>query len=155
MIDFSSIAVFILATTTHYQKQSYLDTRIIPIFRAWGFHFANLFFVFGTNYFDWEYLNRHCRLIKESPHGFRKLVAHTRQVPIESKADLYRCFFHSNFQYPDSNSSKIKEEVSSFKVLWTANCTGEYFGIGPVCRCQGFYVNKREVHINQFPFNNR
>ena len=133
MLDFSSIAVFILATTAHHQKQSYLDTRIIPIFRTWGFHFGNLFFVFGTNSFDWDYINEHCLLIsgKNTTSNHRKLVAHTKQVPLQHKVELYRCYFHNKYKIAEENTSIIKNnesihKVSSFQVLWTANCTGIY-----------------------------
>ena len=130
MAHLASLAVFVLATTKpDASGTSYLSTRILPLVSSWGGYFPSTYFVFGTNVEDWRYLSStSCRLEGAEPIR-RKLIARTPQVQSRNSSYVYIC----------------KEKNSpSFNVLWTANCTGEYFGYGPVCRCQEamrFYLN--------------
>ncbi len=71
MIDFSSIAIFILATTalnTRFSPQeykTYYESRILPIHETWGSFFPHIYFVFGTNTFDYQFLKQRCQHVRE------------------------------------------------------------------------------------------
>lgn len=84
----------------------------------------------GTNVFDLKFIRYKCQLASTvglttlSPVDERKLVASAPQTPPENKTELYMC--------PTSLVGR------AIQVLRIANCTGEYFGIGPTCRAQVF-----------------
>ena len=84
----------------------------------------------GTNVFDLKFVRYKCQLattvgsITASPIDERKLLASAPQTPPENKTELYTC--------PTSLVGR------AIQVLRIANCTGEYFGIGPTCRAQVF-----------------
>ena len=61
---------------------------------------------FGTNVFDADFLKECGRLLKVK----------RPQVPPRDALDIFQC--------------------DQLRILWFANCTGEYMGLGPVCRCQ-------------------
>ena len=124
-IDFGLIAVFILGTTKVIQKESTYTARLLQISSTWGSYFPNLYYVFGTNVFDHEFLTDRCKKID---HKNRHLLARTPQTVSRNETVLYRC--NEDADPPQRNIS------STLKVLWIGNCTGEYFGIGPSCRCQ-------------------
>ena len=130
---FHQVAIFILATTRQHQKRSYLDTRIIPIIQSWGYNFENLYFVFGTNKFDWEFIQNHCILQEsygEVSAKSRRLAPHTIQVTSQNKHEVFKCFFHNEkvisskkYQYEHTFEKSLDKalDVSSFKILWTGN----------------------------------
>ncbi len=95
-----------------------------------------LYFVFGTNTNDFNFLQQFCN--KDSMAKSRRLTPHTPQTSSRNAVDLYSC----NTFNISNNSGSYNETVLShttpysFKVLYMANCTGEYFGSGPTCRCQ-------------------
>lgn len=166
------LAIFILATTRPFQKESSWDSRIVPIFRTWGREIEHLYFVFGTNQFDHDFLSKNCQNVERNgvsyainqPFPFdqqqkhRSLVASFKQTNAENKTVLYRCsdVISANKPYADqaisnsnaspkssynskkkdSNANGYATESRYLNALWTGNCTGEYFGFGPTCRCQ-------------------
>jgi hypothetical protein len=148
MVSFSDVAIFILATTRtngrHKQDYAtYLESRIVPIRESWGQFFPHLYFVFGTNKFDHDFLTQQCTTQKAG----RQLAARDRQIPSENVAHLYSCpIYEVEAHYKTSQDVTVdlavtKESSTStplyeFNALWTGNCTGEYFGYGPTCRCQ-------------------
>jgi hypothetical protein len=193
MIDFSSIAVFILGTTTINSRfpqvlRTYYESRILPIHETWSRFFPHTHFVFGTNQFDYDFLTQRCTQIYENGESIqstkrRSLIARTPQVSPENKMDLYHCPVRSEFgegrwdpislspqpelsggwtqfDYATFNSTASSNTTTlsnpqqvdvvnraykhshqphasrPIKVLFSHNCTGEYFGIGPTCRCQ-------------------
>ncbi len=69
MLEFASLAVFILATTRQHNFRTYLQSRILPIVQTWGNYFPHLYFVFGTNEQDYQYLARKCYRVNESYYG--------------------------------------------------------------------------------------
>jgi hypothetical protein len=194
MLDFSSIGVFILATTTINTRNApqtyptYYESRILPIMETWGSFFPHLYFVFGTNKFDYQFLKKKCTSkpleqseIHSEPNDFleienkqnvqrRKLVPHTHQTPPKNKAYLLHCNKQpgegkytkvKNITDDGSASAQSSSPASSiinsyyhyvenrqfpWKALYFANCTGEYFGQGPTCRCQEtfrYYLNHK------------
>ncbi len=124
-IDFSLIAIFILGTSKVIQKESTYTARLLQISSTWGSYFPNLHYVFGTNVFDHEFLTNKC---KKVDHNGRQLIARTPQTASRNETVLYRC--NEDAKPPKRNIS------TTLKVLWIGNCTGEYFGVGPSCRCQ-------------------
>jgi hypothetical protein len=175
MVSFESIAIFILATTKtngrHKQDYpTYFESRIVPIRETWGQYFPNLYFVFGTNKFDYDFLTQQCKLVEEekvSQQGgkpVRNLLARTQQIASENVMHRYRCPIYGMESYYRSNKysniTAVEGESSSilyeFNALWTGNCTGEYFGIGPTCRCQEamryFNYNPSLASVEWFAF---
>ena len=150
MVSFGDIAIFVLATTRFNGKKqaypTYLESRIIPIKNTWGALFPNIFFVFGSNVFDYKHLLTKCHLNQPNT---RKLVAHTAQTPSENISLYYTCGIGSDYQYPWLVSDH-------FNVMWTGNCTGEYFGSGPTCRFQeslrSFMYNPKLANTDWFIF---
>ena len=127
---FATVAIFVLGTT----RQSFLQSRIVPLVSTWGGVFPSLYLVFGTNLEDWKYVtSSSCRgPLKPTALSRRKLVAKSPQVSLRDVHEIYDC----------------SEGRVAFRVLWVANCTGEYFGYGPVCRCQEamrFYLNSDDM----------
>ena len=117
-----SIGVFVLATTKFDQSgTSYVTSRIVPLMRTWGGFFPSIYMVFGTNDVDWRFVKSSaCRqLVFGESISRRRLVARSPQTPSRNAREIYEC----------------SENDTLFRVLRIANCTGEYFGIGPVCRC--------------------
>lgn len=138
---FNTIAVFVLANTGSYKPRtenryySYLNRRLIPMADTWGRFFPYLYFVLGTNLYDWKFITQYCNMT--SSHH-RSLIARTPQRSSENKIISYRC------TPPGLRSEHMR-------ILWVGNCTGEYFGIGPTCRCQEamrYYLNSLEL-LNQ------
>lgn len=203
MVDFSAISVFILATTTLNTRFSpqifptYYESRILPITETWGSFFPHLYFVFGRNAFDYQFLTTSCSHINhgyvehyhsmshtdkendkknvlqemEASNNFhfrRKLEPRTRQMKSMNKTTLFYCYPKQGEgkwrEFPTNHSSKqfhqptvntaayspflnsLEQRRSPWKALYIGNCTGEYFGSGPTCRCQEtiryFLVNK-------------
>jgi len=180
------IAFFMLATTKPFRKISSLESRIVPISQTWASAFepASVYFVFGTNYYDYSYLQKKCSLRRmegtdiapelealvsgetnESadmpvrnaktrtradrhrrslhPHqaavppdrdfgGRRSLRPQTKQRKSEDRRLLYSCDY--GYLLPDDHQAGTRPPT--FNALFTANCTGEYFGYGPACRYQ-------------------
>ena len=148
MVNLGSIAVFILSTTKinmggfKQDYASFYESRILPIANTWGSVLPHLYFVMGTNKFDYQFLSTNC--VMKSTR--RRLAPHTPQTDSRNVLELYTCNqkledrrIHANLTSA-STLSNIETSVLSrstqFNVLFTANCTGEYFGMGPTCRCQ-------------------
>ena len=98
--------------------------------------------------------------------GRRRLGPKTKQAPLENVRYVYECDYSKRLPtphqeakskqskqskqtemsrslslalavQPSSSSSSLPSSGSStLNVLYTGNCTGEYFGYGPACRCQ-------------------
>ena len=143
MVNFQDIAVFILATTRtngRYKQDypTYFESRIVPIRETWGQLFPSLYFVFGANKADYNFLNQQCR----SNENNRKLLSRDKTIPLQNVVTPYTCPIYeveSHYKTGDSNDkSKLQSQalLYEFNALWTGNCTGEYFGYGPTCRCQ-------------------
>ena len=119
-----AFAIFILATSRNFQQISSFDSRIKPIAETWGSVFVHTYMVFGTNVFDATYLTSNCQLkvshgdSSSSSSRRRRLYASAPQTESVNRTDLYYC------------------QQGLIKVLHVGNCTGEYFGMGPTCRCQ-------------------
>ena len=133
MVSFTDICIFVLATTKHHQFISVWNSRVEPIVQTWGSLMPSdsLTFIFV---FDQKFLHHNCSISSSSSSSsnhHRMLKAHTPQTSPVNTIDFYKC--------PISNSNQIAT------VAWSGNCTGEYFGIGPTCRCQEairyFYYN--------------
>jgi hypothetical protein len=163
MLDFNSVAIFILGTTATNGKfdqifKTYFESRIIPIHETWGSFYPHLYFVFGTNAFDRRFLDSRCSVTDETVTNIEKNIAHrrlapkTRQVPSQNVSLLFECDpnpterqWHTIKSIEDSNATFPsihhyeefqKNRQRGVKILYTGNCTGEYFGLGPTCRCQ-------------------
>ena len=119
----SNITVFVLATTA-------LFDRMEDIQKTWGSVFPHLFFVFGTNRIDNLFLTKRGGCV-ESSIGKRLLLRHRRRL-----AKVYR----AGQQTKPRDSLELYtcrlRDGDLYNVLYAANCTGEYYGIGPTCRCQ-------------------
>jgi hypothetical protein len=132
-----------LATTAKTQGVSAYDSRIAPIMQTWGAYFPHLYFVFGTNVFDYKFLDSKCTVRSESGDGIsdkkpgpssaglvhRRLVPHTPQTKPKDSWTLYDCPY--NHYIDTSNSSVYTQgsgETQTLQALWIGNCTGEYFG---------------------------
>lgn len=150
MVNFENIAIFILATTATNGKykqdySTYLESRIIPIRETWGQYFPSMHFVFGTNKKDLDFLTQQCRLV-EPTSSTRQLKARSDQVEHENKTVQYKCPIYeieSHYRSLATNNTNINMAdmksnslLFEFNALYTANCTGTYFGLGPTCRCQ-------------------
>ena len=146
---FQSVAVFVLATTGSRrsptasngaeEEYNYLERRLLPLAESWGRFFPHLFFVLGTNEVDYSFTLRFCNATglssrpgrekvevglggrREGREG-RRLVARSKQVKKRNVVTELVCRPHQS-----------KKEM---RFLWTGNCSGEYFGMGPTCRCQ-------------------
>jgi hypothetical protein len=104
-----SVAIFVLATFG--SNYSSYEKRIYPIVNGWGISFSHLYFVIGRNVHDRAYLDKNCDLTNSR----RKLVPHSPQTVSKDVMLKYEC--------STSNGKK-------FYSLFSANCTGEYFGFG-------------------------
>lgn len=147
MVNLSSIAVFVLSTTKRnmggYKQDysSYYESRVLPIANSWGSVLPYFYFVMGTNKFDHQFIAKHC-----SYGGRRRLAPHAPQTESRDAIELYSCpktleerRIHANLTSASTLSNIETSLISKserFNVLFTANCTGEYFGMGPTCRCQ-------------------
>ena len=268
MVNFEDVAVFLLATTrpngrpgSQQTYPTYYESRILPIRETWGAYFPHLYFVFGTNKFDYEFLTKRCHIVdhdignegsgdmdegagisRNSARGgfetsdlissserdtlspiptnttdkadttsasssHRRLLAREPQTSTKHSTEVYSCpvskteveqqrrrrneafseasDLRSLSSTPDtaaaapppppppplppsttsgsfSSASKVAsssrsgrgetlhgagtsdasdepggaDPVFEWRALWVGNCTGEYFGIGPTCRCQ-------------------
>ena len=133
-----TLAIFILATSRSFQQTSSFESRLKPIARSWGSMIPHLYMVFGTNVFDDSFLKSSCQLLAShgdsgsyniSDSNRRHLYASAPQTTSVNRTDLYEC-------------------EQGIKVLYIGNCTGEYFGMGPTCRCQEamryFMINQQK-----------
>lgn len=145
MVSFTDIAIFILATTTrngrHPQNYStYYESRITPISLTWAKLFPLTFFVFGTNEFDFQFLSDRCRLKESYPHHLgsdhRFLRPSSPQQPPVDRYQLFDCPVSTVPSDQFSDYYNTHPNNQSFQALYVGNCTGEYFGSGPTCRCQ-------------------
>ena len=166
----SSIAFFVLGTTKPFIDRSSFESRIIPIRETWGKSLEHLYFVMGTNAFDYYFLKQRCRLTGTYPEakdkspsdfidefntkyqrGRRKLIPRAKQVDSQNVTLEYVCNYGSYYKLMPEFEDRVafsQELPSSMKwiapeatnkrldVLMVHNCTGEYFGRGPTCRCQ-------------------
>ena len=89
----------------------------------------------GRNSFDFQFLETYC----SRSSGSRRLRARPGQTrPYEDILYQYRC----PLDIPLSDKTAFTDRSYSnataptLQVLYMGNCTGEYFGIGPTCRCQ-------------------
>lgn len=135
MFSFSSIAVFILSTisphprSTNSLSDTLIGRRAASNHATWAGYFPNTFYVMGSNKRDFDYLQANCdemvlvKIENNSTSTKRRLVPKEPQIPSEDSISIYHCSAY--------NSSRIP-----LKVLMIKNCTGEYFGLGPTCRCQ-------------------
>ena len=215
------VAIFILATTKPFNEVSSLESRLTPVAETWTRAYAasNVYHVMGTNYFDWSYLRRNCKLrriegsavatelevvgqdesndvadvpkrmsisdisaatrrrmrsveregsghqegeeeteeAEEEEEGelrsrvHRRLLANTKQRKSEDRRLVWECDYskyvpsmpmHAGAGDTDTAKKAEAEEAvrapkpKTMNVLFTANCTGEYFGYGPACRFQ-------------------
>jgi hypothetical protein len=130
---FARISIFILATT----KSPNYPQRLLQITDTWGAYFPLLYFVFGRNVIDYKFLENHCSLVQLDQSKRRSLIARDPQTPSVDKITEYECF-------------------PGFHALFIGNCTGEYFGIGPTCRCQEamrwFYNSPAMAAVEWFIF---
>lgn len=132
----ADLVVFVLATTKGNKEYSAFEHRIVEIASTWGTSFKNLYFVLGTNIFDYKFLTDKCNIVdrampsaqyqkhhQQQHHRHnRRLKAHTPQTSPVDAVKEYVC---------------PRDDLNiNITFLWIANCTGEYFGIGPTCRCQ-------------------
>lgn len=156
-IDFSKIAIFLLGTTiknTKHPQQdpTYYQSRILPIHETWGALYPHLYFVFGNNYFDIQFLDQKC----QSEEISLQSLEHGHKVyRCQSYHDLtYKQFktfedVQSSSSSPDTSTLPSyslnahetlnqyhQEKQRGIHVLYTSQCKGSYFGIGPTCRCQ-------------------
>eukprot|EP01032_Pedospumella_encystans_P017483 gene17483-19920_t len=102
-------------------------------------------FVFGSNKKDRDFLTQQCRLVEQSTPN-RQLKVRSDQVAHENKAVQYKCPIYeieshyqslaTNGTNPNVAAMKSSSLLFEFNALYTANCTGNYFGMGPTCRCQ-------------------
>lgn len=140
---FQSVAVFVLATTGSRRSPTasngaeedynYLERRLLPLAESWGRFFPHLFFVLGTNEVDYNFTLRFCNATSRpgrekvevglgGRREGRRLVVRSKQVKKRNVVTELVC-----------RPLQSKREM---RFLWTGNCSGEYFGMGPTCRCQ-------------------
>lgn len=116
MLAFQDVAVFVLSTT-------YLLHRMEGISNTWGIMFPHLYFVLGTNKYDESFLLKNCRDTKGETRRRLKARNGTQTSPRDVLM-LYQCRYRRN------------QNKKAFNAIYAGNCTGEYYGIGPTCRCQ-------------------
>lgn len=171
MVSFNDVAVFILATTRtngRYKQDypTYFESRIVPIRETWGQYFPQLYFVFGASKHDQNFLTQQCRSHasadgKES----RRLAAGKSHVQLEDTRTLYSCPVYeldshylsrvssSNDTLRNPTINKQHSMLYDFNALWTGNCTGDYFGAGPTCRCQEamrYFLHEPSMQKNEW-----
>jgi len=138
MIGFESIAVFLLATVGS-QLEIY-QHRISPLVDGWGAYFPQLYFVFGRNKFDKQFLDQQCRLIDSSANEMKQDVHSINHVnsdrTVPSQRQLLARYAQTPLKHDMMTYECTTDAGNSFYGLFAANCTGEYYGIGPTCRCQ-------------------
>lgn len=150
MVNFSDLAIFVLATTTRNGRNdnlyaTYYESRITPISMTWARYYPHVYFVFGTNSFDYKFLSEKCELTESYPpkeNNQRILRPSSPQQLPENRNYLYNCpvsyvpynNFSSYYYHNESQTTSVLQH--SFQALYIGNCTGEYFGSGPTCRCQ-------------------
>ncbi|KAJ8602036.1 hypothetical protein CTAYLR_002732 [Chrysophaeum taylorii] len=118
-LNASAVSIIVLSTSLVKEnkatrpKYSYFFDRAVPLKRTWAREFE-VELAFGTNIFDSTFLAEHCEELKKRRRELR--IVHP-QVPPRNVMETFEC-------------------EASLRVLYFANCTGEYMGLGPVCRCQ-------------------
>ena len=138
----SSIAIFILSTIqppsplkSQYHLPNNFDLRLAPIHETWGSYLTSTFFVLGRNKPDYDFIQYHCmqKVISASTlhvdvesENRRVLVPKVKQIESKDTMELHHC----------PSRTPIRNNKLPLKVLVSRNCTGEYFGMGPTCRCQ-------------------
>lgn len=143
MVNFTNVAIFLLGTSARNMRfaqkdKTLYESRLVPIMTTWGSYFPLIYFVFGRNKFDYTFLNTHCTESFEDV-AHRSLLPRVPQMPTKDEYKLYNC--------PLNITSKTTHD-KTVNVLYTGNCTGEYFGIGPTCRCQEamrFFLTHQET----------
>jgi len=116
-LNASAVSIIVLATSMQKPgkegraRYSYFYDRAVPMKTTWARDFE-VELAFGTNVFDDEFLTAEC----EGLGAARRLRVTHPQVPPRDAIESFAC--------------------ASIRVLYLANCTGEYMGAGPVCRCQ-------------------
>jgi hypothetical protein len=118
-----SVAVFILATSKLMQQKSAFHSRVGPIMSTWGTEISNIFFVFGNDPLDQQFLQQNCT----------SSSLMNQNVNLNDQLQIFDCIQPNQKQFG-----------VPIRVLSTRNCTGRYFGFSPTCRCQEsmrFFVN--------------
>jgi len=132
MIGFESIAVFLLATVGS-QLEIY-QHRISPLVDGWGAYFPQLYFVFGRNKFDKQFLDQQCRLIDSSANEMKQDVHSINHVnsdrTVPSQRQLLARYAQTPLKHDMMTYECTTDAGNSFYGLFAANCTGEYYGIG-------------------------
>lgn len=198
----TSVAVFVLANTetafrpSKIHEYHYFENRIKAIHDTWGSQIEHLFYVVGTNKYDYDFLHDHsnnCHLVPEesrSDHmtkvdassvirtgidsstsmtagldSHRRLAAHTPQIKSVNRFERYQCVIApeaSKLRYKKLMRANLTDNTPSeyitpnpepFQFLVTGNCTGEYYGYGPTCRCQEsmrYYFQSRKLRNVQW-----
>ncbi len=219
------IALFILATTKPFKQVSSYESRIVPLAQTWtsALHSSAVYYVFGTNFFDYSYLQKRCLLKRIEGAGvdksreqlgplednssadmrLRSSSLNTKNVAynargnrrilkpnsVQRKSEDRRLLYSCDYAYFLSNAHLSATEViknhkqqsavplepgvglkydstarqssnldsrqtavrrpNTVNALFTANCTGEYFGHGPACRYQEsmrfFYYHQEDL----------
>ncbi|KAJ1448107.1 hypothetical protein M885DRAFT_623741 [Pelagophyceae sp. CCMP2097] len=112
------LAVIVLATSVEKQFQgkaySYFWDREVPMVQTWASGYDTKF-AFGTNTVDHKFVKAKCQaaILRQR----RRLGPKPPQERPRDVVESYDC-------------------AEATRVLYLANCTGEYMGLGPVCRCQ-------------------
>lgn len=170
----TSIAVFVLAhTETTFRPNKIheyhsFENRMKAIHDTWGSQIEHMYYVVGTNKYDYEFLHdkaNNCRRISEesgvaylsavgsgevspSTDTSRRLAAHSPQIRSMNNMVNYKCAIApevSKMRYKKLMRANLTDATpmeyiipnpEPFQVLYVGNCTGEYFGYGPTCRCQ-------------------
>lgn len=137
--NFQDVAIFVLGTTRTEPNRAALSSlsgRMLPLMQTWGGYFASIYFVFGTNQVDFDFVHSPaCH--PAATHSRRQLRASSPQVAGRNATELFSC----------------RQDSVDLNVLFVGNCTGEYFGHGPVCRCQEslrYYLTRQ--HHSWFAF---
>ena len=119
MVAYDNVAIFVLATTL----RNSIVNRIVPIATTWGADFPHTYYVMGTNAIDKHFLDTNCSSYHASS---RRELGTAPQLPHRNELLEYRC------RGPDLDPVSRRER--ELQVLFTANCSGAYFGLGPTCR---------------------
>ncbi|RYH17387.1 hypothetical protein EON65_28675 [archaeon] len=166
------MAFFLLATVSfnglNFRGQrypTYYESRILPIKQTWGSFFPYFYFVFGNSVHDHRFILQRCKLLSTQGDPY------VRHRTLRNSTDLYDCpvlkhewTWNYTKAIETSNPSPAvqifneyqQRRLQPFKALYTTNCSGTYFGIGPTCRCQEamrfFIQNTQFSHVKWFAF---
>lgn len=97
VLDFSQVAIFILSTTVinRHAKQeypTYYESRLLPLRETWTSFFPHTYFVFGTNNFDYMFLQRRCRTQQgQNGRNRRRLAPNHKQELPRQESEVYYC----------------------------------------------------------------